>query len=96
LNRSPRRSELVTTYPGPYSVSGVALTPTRPGPGSAVAALELYARAVRAQALAHERQTTARLDAELQDARHELEAQIEPHSPFNTLATVRQRSEPTR
>jgi hypothetical protein len=57
-----------------------------------VGALELQARAVRAQARAHEmRETTARLDAELQEARaRALEAQIEPHFLFNTLANVRQ------
>jgi hypothetical protein len=55
-------------------------------------AVELNARAVRGQALAHEmRQTTARLDAELKEARARvLEAQIEPHFLFNTLANVRQ------
>ncbi|HET6981626.1 MAG TPA: histidine kinase [Myxococcaceae bacterium] len=55
-------------------------------------ALEMHGRAVRAQALAHEmRETTSRLDAELQEARARLlEAQIEPHFLFNTLANVRQ------
>jgi hypothetical protein len=55
-------------------------------------ALEVHGRAVRAQALTHEmRETTARLDAELQEARARLlEAQIEPHFLFNTLANVRQ------
>ena len=55
-------------------------------------ALEIHGRALRAQALAHEmRETTARLGAELQEARARLlEAQIEPHFLFNTLANVRQ------
>ena len=85
---------VVTTYPGPWEIRTVALD----GYGAllraalAFAALELYARAVRAQALAHEmRQTTARLDVELKQARARvLEAQIEPHFLFNTLANVRQ------
>ena len=85
---------LVTTFPGPYDLRTVALD----GYGALVravlfvAALELHARALRAQALAHEmRQTTARLDAELHEARARvLEAQIEPHFLFNTLANVRQ------
>jgi len=57
-----------------------------------VGALERQARAVRAQAIAHEmRETTSRLDAELKEARaRQLEAQIEPHFLFNTLANVRQ------
>jgi hypothetical protein len=57
-----------------------------------VGSVELHARAVRGQALAHEmRQTTARLDADLKEARARvLEAQIEPHFLFNTLANVRQ------
>jgi hypothetical protein len=70
---------LVTTYPGPYSFGGVALDVYGGLVRAAlfVAALELYARAVRAQALAHEmRQTTARLDAELQEARALPQAQI--------------------
>jgi len=57
-----------------------------------VGAVELYARAARAQARAHEaRLANARLEAELQEARARLlEAQIEPHFLFNTLANVRQ------
>jgi signal transduction histidine kinase len=91
---------VVTTYPGPWDIRTVALE----GYGGLVravlfvAALELHARALRAQTLAHEmRQTTARLDAEVQEARARLlEAQIEPHFLFNTLANVRQlqRTEP--
>ncbi|HET9156405.1 MAG TPA: histidine kinase [Myxococcaceae bacterium] len=85
---------LVTTYPGPYDIRGVLLE----GFGSLVravlfvAALQLHARAMRAQTLAHEmRESTSRLDAELQGARARLlEAQIEPHFLFNTLANVRQ------
>ena len=55
-------------------------------------ALEMHGRALRAQGLAHEmRETTARLGTELQEARaRALEAQIEPHFLFNTLANVRQ------
>ena len=63
-----------------------------------VGALELHARAARADARAHEtRETNIRLEAELQQARARLlEAQIEPHFLFNTLANVRQlqRSDP--
>jgi hypothetical protein len=57
-----------------------------------VGAMELHARAARAQARAHEaRQGNARLEAELQEARVRLlEAQIEPHFLFNTLANIRQ------
>ena len=57
-----------------------------------VGAMELHARAARAQARAHEaRQGNVRLEAELQEARARLlEAQIEPHFLFNTLANVRQ------
>jgi hypothetical protein len=91
---------VVTTYPGPWEIRTVVLD----GYGGLVraalfvGAIELHGRALRAQALAHEmRQTTARLDAELQEARARvLEAQIEPHFLFNTLANVRQlqRTEP--
>src|SRR5215470_3445613 len=57
-----------------------------------VAAIELHGRAIRAQARAHDmREATARLDAELKEARARvLEAQLEPHFLFNTLANVRQ------
>ncbi len=55
-------------------------------------AVELHGRAVRAGAREHEaRQGNARLEVELQEARARLlEAQIEPHFLFNTLANVRQ------
>jgi len=57
-----------------------------------VGALELHARAERAQARTHAaREATVRLEAEIQEARARLlEAQIEPHFLFNTLANVRQ------
>ena len=57
-----------------------------------VGALELHARAVKTQARAQERrESNIRLEAELQQARARLlEAQIEPHFLFNTLANVRQ------
>ena len=85
---------VVTTYPGPYEISAVVSA----GIGGLVraalfvGALEVHARAVRAQALAHDmRQASARVEAELQEARARLlEAQIEPHFLFNTLANVRQ------
>jgi Histidine kinase len=90
----------VTTFPGPYEISGLAVD----GVGGLVraalfvGAVELHARAVRGQALAHGmREATTRLEAELQEARARLlEAQIEPHFLFNTLANVRelQRSDP--
>jgi len=90
----------VVTFPGPYEILGVVVQ----GLGSLVravllvGALELHARAVREQAAAHGiRETTIRLESELQDARtRALEAQIEPHFLFNTLANVRelQRSNP--
>ena len=84
---------LVTAYPM-YDIGNVIreiygnLVPT----ALIFGALVLHARAVRVQALAHQmRETTARLDAELQEARaRALEAQIEPHFLFNTLANVRQ------
>ena len=57
-----------------------------------VGAVQIQARAARAQARAHEaQQGNVRLEAELQEARARLlEAQIEPHFLFNTLANVRQ------
>jgi LytS/YehU family sensor histidine kinase len=84
---------LITAYPD-YELGNVS----REIFGSVVpaaliaGALEMHGRALRAQALAHEmRETTLRLDAELQEARaRALEAQIEPHFLFNTLANVRQ------
>ncbi|HSP18800.1 MAG TPA: histidine kinase [Myxococcaceae bacterium] len=85
---------VVTTYPDRYEVGAVALGGFFGLVRAAlfVGAVELHARAVRSQALAHElRQITARLEAELQEARARvLEAQIEPHFLFNTLANVRQ------
>ena len=64
-----------------------------------VAALELHARAERARARTHEtREANVRLGAQLKEARARLlEAQIEPHFLFNTLANVRQlqRTDPT-
>jgi hypothetical protein len=85
---------VVTTYPGPWELRTVLLD----GYGSLVRSvlfvggMALHGRAIRAQTIAHEmRQTTARLDAELHEARaRALEAQIEPHFLFNTLANVRQ------
>src|SRR5262245_1241489 len=90
---------LITAYPvyEPGNVSREIYGSLFPAALIAVA-LEMHGRAVRAQALAHEmRETTVRLDAELQEARARvLEAQIEPHFLFNTLANVRQlqRTEP--
>ena len=91
---------VVTTYPGPYEFAAVALFTWDSLVRTAliIGALEWHARAIRTHALAHEvRQTTSRLDAELREARaRALEAQIEPHFLFNTLANVRQlqRTEP--
>ena len=57
-----------------------------------VGSVQIRARAARAQARAHQaQQGIVRLEAELQEARARLlEAQIEPHFLFNTLANVRQ------
>ena len=57
-----------------------------------VAAFEIHARAVRGAARAAEvERTNTQLEAELHEARARmLEAQIEPHFLFNTLANVRQ------
>ncbi len=57
-----------------------------------VAAIEVHSRAAREQARAAEvERSTAQLGAELHEARARLlEAQIEPHFLFNTLANVRQ------
>ena len=84
----------VVTYPGPYDIRTLASF----GIGEViravlfVGAIQLHARAMREQARVHElRQASARLDAELQEARaRALEAQIEPHFLFNTLGNVRQ------
>jgi len=90
----------VTTWPGPWEIVGVAVQTAQNLARATlfVFALELHARALRGQAAAHEiRETTVRLEAELQDARtRALEAQIEPHLLFNTLANVRElrRSDP--
>jgi len=90
----------VTTWPGPWEIVGVAVQTAQNLARATlfVFALELHARALRGQAAAHEiRETTVRLEAELQDARtRALEAQIEPHFLFNTLANVRElrRSDP--
>ncbi len=90
----------VTTYPEPYEIAAVALDAFGGLARAAllVGALELHARAVRGQAVAHEmKEATARLETDLQEARARLlEAQIEPHFLFNTLANVRQlqRSDP--
>ena len=61
-----------------------------------VAGIALHGRAVRAQARAHEmRQATARLDAELKEARARvLEAQIEPHFLLTPWRTSGSCSEP--
>lgn len=90
----------VTTWPGPWTIVEVALQTGQNVVRAAlfVGALELHARALRGQAVAHEiQETTVRLEAELHEARTRmLEAQIEPHFLFNTLANVRelQRSDP--
>jgi Histidine kinase len=85
---------VVTTYPGPYRIAAVALEAWGSLVRTAliIGALELHARTIRTHALAHEmRQATSRLDAELHEARaRALEAQIEVHFLFNTLANVRQ------
>lgn len=84
----------VVTFPGPYEISGVAVQGAVELVRAAliVGALEIHRRAVREQAVALEiRETTTRLEAELQEARtRALEAQIEPHFLFNTLANVRE------
>jgi hypothetical protein len=90
----------VTTFPGPYELSSLAVEGVSGLVRAAlfVGALELHARAVRGQALAHEvREATSRLETDLKEAQaRSLEAQIEPHFLFNTLANVRelQRSAP--
>jgi hypothetical protein len=84
----------VVTFPGPYEILGVAVQGIASLVRAAllVGALELHARAAREQAVAHDiRETTTRVEAELQEARtRALEAQIEPHFLFNTLANVRE------
>jgi hypothetical protein len=90
----------VTTWPGPWEMAGLAVQTGLNLVRATlfVFALELHARALRGQAVAHEiQETTVRLESELQEARtRALEAQIEPHFLFNTLANIRelQRSNP--